>query len=268
MAYAISSQNKIARSIDLRLYTLNCGYFVIHDAAPFFNENFYPHRSLRLADPCYLIKHDNVWMLWDLGLGDRYAGKSVEDKKHGITIYVNQRLTTQLKELGLTPSRIKYVALSHSHFDHTGNADLFSNATWILQNAEYQFIQKAPLSSAVDANIVKLLVSRKKALINGDYDIFHDGTVKIISTPGHTPGHESLQVNLPHAGTIILSGDLYHTRLSYQHQQIPVFNTSHIQTLTSMARLNRILQNTTGRLVIQHDPQDFMSLPKIPNYLD
>ncbi len=137
-----------------------------------------------------------------------------------------------------------------------------------MQSAEYQFIQKKPLSSAIDPSIIKLLERSKKIFIIGDYDVFHDGTVKIINTPGHTPGHESLQLTLLHTGTVILSGDLYHTRLSYLHQQMPIFNTNREDTLTSMAHVSSTLKKTNGRLVIQHDPQDFMSLPKIPNYLN
>ena len=120
----------------------------------------------------------------------------------------------------------------------------------------------------VGAPFTKLLENSRKILIVGDYDVFHDGTVKIISTPGHTPGHESLQLTLLHAGTVILSGDLYHTRLSYLHQQMPIFNTRHKETLTSMTQINSILKKTNGRLIIQHDPQDYMSLPKIPHYLN
>lgn len=254
--------------IDVRLYTLDCGMIDVHDAAPFSDTNAYPHQPMRLADPCFLIKNPKGWLLWDLGLGDQYVNHPYEDTKHGVTLTVPVTLVAQLKELGLTPDDIRYVALSHTHFDHTGNASLFPHAMWLMQRAEYQYIQQKPLSSAVADNTFQIIRGFHKTLLDGDYDVFGDGTVKILSTPGHTPGHESLEVLLPHQGVIILSGDLYHTRKSYQLRLIPVFNSSRVDTLASMAQIDNILHNTHGRLIIQHDPNDFAALPKIPQYLN
>jgi len=209
---------------DIRLYTLNCGYIDIHDASSFFEPGFCPHKSMRLADPCFLIKHPKGWMLWDLGLGDQYAAypnHTFKDDPVGITMIVPQTLTAQLKTLGLTPQDIKFIGLSHAHFDHTGNAPLFVNSTWLLQRAEYQFMQQKPLSPAVESSTFATLKNVHKKLLNGYYDVFGDSSVVILSTPGHTPGHQSLKLMLPHMGLVILSGDLYHTRLSYLYNQVP-----------------------------------------------
>lgn len=255
-------------AIDTRLYALDCGSLDMHDIASFSDTQFYSHHPMRLADTCFLIKNPNGWLLWDLGLGDQYLDHPFEDKKHHTTLTVSHSLVSQLKQLGLTPNDIQYVALSHSHFDHTGNAKLFTHATWLLQRSEYQFIQQKPLSSAVADNTFQLLSGVNKILLDGDYDVFGDGTVIILRTPGHTPGHESLEVVLPHKGVIIISGDLYHMRQSEEFKQVPAFNTSRSETLASMARIDGVLHNTHGRLIIQHDPSDFASLPKIPQYLD
>jgi glyoxylase-like metal-dependent hydrolase (beta-lactamase superfamily II) len=90
----------------------------------------------------------------------------------------------------------------------------------------------------------------------------------ILSTPGHTPGHQSLEIHLAKTGTVILSGDLYHLRANIEHRRVPVYNFSRAETLASEDRIEKILQNTHGRLVIQHDLQDFQGLPKFPKYLD
>lgn len=266
--YAESAETKLGFSADVRVYALNCGYIDIHDGAPFSDTSFYPHQPIRLTDPCFLIKNPKGWLLWDTGLGDQYVDHTFTDKKLGVTLTVPVSLAAQLKQLGLTPNDIRYVALSHTHFDHTGNAHLFAHATWLLQRAEYQFIQQKPLSPTVASNTFQILSAANKILLDGDYDVFGDGTVQILRTPGHTPGHESLEIKLAHQGVIILSGDLYHTRQSYLFKQIPVFNTSRAETLASMARIEGILHNTHGRLIIQHDPNDFKSLAKIPDYLN
>lgn len=256
-----------ASTPDIRLYTLDCGTLEIHDKSHFSDTNLYPHKPMHLVDPCFLVKHQNDWLLWDLGLGDQYIDHPADSKEYGSKIIVTKSLITQLKQLGLKPDNIKYVAISHAHFDHTGNASLFPHAMWLIQKAEYQFIQQ-PSAEAVPKNLFKILQPFPKTLLDGDDDVFGDGTVEIIRTPGHTPGHQCLLIRLPHYGVVILSGDLYHTRTDYRLKQIPIFNTSRAETLASMARIDGLLKNTHGHLIIQHDPDDYAALPKIPKYLD
>jgi glyoxylase-like metal-dependent hydrolase (beta-lactamase superfamily II) len=115
------------------------------------------------------------------------------------------------------------------------------------------------------------LSGRKQAkveLIDLDRDVFGDGTVKILRANGHTAGHQILVLKLPKSGTVILSGDAVHTRENYEQGRMPVFNYARGETLASMDRIRRILANTHGRLIIQHEPKDFEALPKIPAYLD
>ncbi|MDQ5922158.1 MAG: N-acyl homoserine lactone hydrolase [Pseudomonadota bacterium] len=254
---------------DINLYTLNCGYIDINDGYYFSDTGFYPHKPIYLADPCFLIKHPNGWLLWDTGLGDQYLGHKFKDTKHSVTLDVPLSLSAQLKQFGITADNIKYVGLSHTHFDHTGNVNLFQNSTWILQRTEYQSLQ-GEITNAQDKSIISILQSAKtnKILLDGDYDVFGDGSIIVLRTPGHTVGHQSLQINLLNSGVLILSGDLYHTRKAYQFKQIPAFNNSRADTIASMSRIDDILQNTNGRLIIQHDMNDFNELPKYPKYLN
>lgn len=256
-----------AKPIDTRLYVLNCGYIDIKDFSSFSDANFYPHEPMRLAAPCFLIKDPKGWMLWDLGLGDQYINHPHKDDKLGVVFTVPVSLADQLKKIGLTPKDIKFVGISHAHLDHVGNLSLFPNATFIMQQAEYDYIEKKPVPMGILDNTYTFLKDKHKILLNGDYDVFSDGAVKILSTPGHTPGHQSLEVILPNKGTVILSGDLYHTRQAYVHKLVPTFNTSRTETLASMARMDKILQDTHAQLIIQHDSNDFSALPKAPQYL-
>lgn len=253
---------------DIRLYTLNCGNLDIHDISDFFSKGFYPHKPMRLADPCFLIKNPNGWMIWDLGVGDKYVDHPYENKQLGVSISAPLLLTAQLKQLGLTPNDIKFVGISHAHFDHTGNAKLFPHATWLVQQKEYNFMQEKPTSPAINDEVLSVLKTAPHKLLKGDYDIFGDGTVIILSTPGHTPGHQSLEIKLSHQGLVILSGDLYHLRANYLFDQVPSFNTSQTDTLASRKRIETILRGDRSQLIIQHDPSDFASLPQIPNHLN
>jgi N-acyl homoserine lactone hydrolase len=176
-------------------------------------------------------------------------------------------LLDQLKAIGLTPADITYLSISHAHFDHTGNANEFPDATWILNKAEVAWAETRP-NQFVDPDRFNAYQAAKTEMIDGDYDVFGDRSVRILKTPGHTPGHQSLLVKLRKAGTVIISGDLYHLRDNYRFHRVPPFNVDRADTLASGDRISTILKNTKGRLVVHHDPQDFKALPAFPKYLD
>src|SRR5476651_2534066 len=93
-----------AQNNDVRIYTLNGGYIDINDGAMFSDTFLYPHTPVRLAAPCFLIKHANDWLLWDTGLGDKYLDHPAIIKPFGIKFTVSTSTTAQLKQLGLTPN--------------------------------------------------------------------------------------------------------------------------------------------------------------------
>ena len=138
----------------------------------------------------------------------------------------------------------------------------------LKEEPEYVYTKKTPLASSLDATEVAMLQHVHKILLKGDYDVFGDGKVEILSTPGHTPGHASLEIHLPHTGVVILSGDLYHTRKAYELKLVPSFNTDRAQTQASMEKIDAILKSTNGRLVVEHDTGDITALPQFPNYLN
>jgi glyoxylase-like metal-dependent hydrolase (beta-lactamase superfamily II) len=118
---------------------------------------------------------------------------------------------SQLANAGYRPSDISYFALSHYHSDHTGNANAFAGATWITQKAERDFMfGDKPQGSFNPATYSALKGSKTRILDNQELDVFGDGTVRLIPTPGHTPGHQVLLVRLPKRGPVLLAGDLYH----------------------------------------------------------
>jgi glyoxylase-like metal-dependent hydrolase (beta-lactamase superfamily II) len=160
------------------------------------------------------------------------------------------------------------VAFSHFHFDHTGNANLFGASIWLLNKTELAAAEGPNPPFGVDPAAISAHKSAKSKDIVRDYDVFGDGSVTILATPGHTPGHQCLQINLAKSGTVILSGDLYHQRRNRDERLIPVFNTERADTMASIDRIERIVKNTHARLVIQHAAEDFAELPKFPAYLD
>jgi N-acyl homoserine lactone hydrolase len=267
-ACALLAQARGADEVkEVRLYALDCGRIHINDMAMFSDTGEYDGRPGDIVDPCWVIRHPKGTLLWDTGLGDALAGN-----KEGVDIgigrmWVDVTLLDQLKAIGLTPADITYLSISHTHFDHTGNANEFPDATWILNKAEIAWAETRP-NEAVKLESFSAYQTAKTQMIDGDHDVFGDGAVRILKTPGHTPGHQSLMVRLRRAGTVIISGDLFHVRDNYTYRRVPPFNTERADTLASIDRINTILKNTHGRLVVHHDRGDFKSMPAFPKYLD
>lgn len=253
----------------LRVYAFDCGRIEFKDLGNFSDTGEYDGHPGTLSEPCFLIRHPKGDLLWDTGLGDRFAATpGGEEVRAGVRAIVDTPLLAQLQQIGVTPADIEFLAFSHFHWDHTGNANAFTKSTWLLSRREVEELEGSHLPPNVKPDTLSGRKEAKVELIDLDRDVFGDGTVKILRANGHTAGHQVLMLKLPKSGVVILSGDLFHTRENFAQDRMPVFNYSRGETLGSIDRIKRILRNTNGRIVIQHEPEDFKALPKIPAYLD
>jgi glyoxylase-like metal-dependent hydrolase (beta-lactamase superfamily II) len=257
----------------VRLYAFDCGRIDFKDMAFFSDTGEYDGKSGSLVDPCFLVRHPKGMLLWDTGLGDALFGRNDPANESGVSVRVHVRLLDRLKSIGIAPSDVTYVAFSHFHLDHTGNANAFMGSTWIINQAELDWALGAATPPVVDLKTFSAYRAVKTQMISGDFDVFHDGTVRILKAPGHTPGHQVLLLKLAKSGPVLLSGDLYHQRsdrprVGETGGRVMPGNTSRAESLASVDRVETILKNTRARLVIQHDPDDFKSLPVSPAYLD
>jgi len=252
---------------NVRLYAIDCGRIRVSDMSVFSDTGELDGRPAAVVDSCFLIRHPKGNLLWDTGLSDKLAGNG--SVKNGIfELSVKKGLVDQLKMIGLTPSDVTYLAFSHLHFDHTGNANAFASATWILNKDEIAWAEAAPTPGAVDPGSFAASRTANRRTIDGDYDVFGDGSVQILKTPGHTPGHGVLEVKLRKSGVVILSGDLYHSRENRKFKRVPRINVERADTLASIDRIERIVKNTRARFIVQHDADDFATLPEFPAFLE
>jgi glyoxylase-like metal-dependent hydrolase (beta-lactamase superfamily II) len=241
----------------LRLYVLDCGKITVANGS---SMGFKPGELVtsNMVTPCFLIVHPRGSMIWDTGEIPDSAFKGGAGPKDG-AYTVDRPLLPQLAALGYTPANITYLALSHYHGDHVANANLFAGSTWIVQKGDYDAIVAVSRSNekktkAVDsAFFTQLLKSKTKALKGEDYDVFGDGTVVIKSTPGHTPGHQSLFLKLAKTGPVLLSGDLYHYPEEMTYKRIPSFDFDMEQTAKSRAMIEEFVKKNNAQLWIQHD---------------
>ena len=252
---------------NVRLYAIDCGRIRVSDMSVFSDTGELDGRPAAVVDSCFLIRHPKGNLLWDTGLSDKLVGNG--NVKNGIfELSVKKGLVDHLKTIGLTPSDVTYLAFSHLHFDHTGNANAFASATWILNKDEIAWAEAAPTPGAVDPGSFAASRTANRRTIDGDYDVFGDGSVQILKTPGHTPGHGVLEVKLRKSGVVILSGDLYHSRENRKFKRVPRINVERADTLASIDRIERIVKNTRARFIVQHDADDFATLPEFPAFLE
>ena len=251
-----------------RLYAADCGSIRVGDMSVFSDIGDEDGQKRDFIVPCFIIAHPQGVLVWDAGLSDALASEK-NGVDHGVFhLAVKKTLADQLKTLGLAAGDVTYVAFSHMHFDHTGNAGLFTSSTWLMNRKELAWAQSEPTPFGVSAENIAAAKTVKNELFEGDRDVFGDGTVRILSAPGHTPGSAVLLLKLKTAGTVVLSGDLYHTPENHQFHRVPAFNTSRAETLASFERVDSIVKRTKGRLVIQHSPAAFAKLPAFPAYLE
>ncbi|WP_296950558.1 N-acyl homoserine lactonase family protein [uncultured Massilia sp.] len=261
-----------AATPDVRMYRLDCGHMTLGDKSMLSDEGLYKGQSYDIVMSCYLIKHGDDWLLWDAGLPEKYLkGPLVEGT---FTTRLDRTIVQQLADLGLRPADIGYVAVSHAHFDHSGQVDAFPNATLIIQRAELDAMADTRTAAEryIDASLYRTHIAGKTLtrvkVVDGDVDLFGDGTLKTIATPGHTPGSMALLVRLARSGNYVLSGDQWHFTENHHRHQVPTWNYDHDQTIRSGRKLDDVIARTHATLVIQHEPVDNAKLPKLPGFLD
>lgn len=248
----------------LVLHVLDCGNITLADKS-LMSPGVDQGKPIELVNTCYVIEHPKGALLWDSGLPDALAAAPNGFTSGPFTMRRKATLVNQLRLLGHTPESIDYVAFSHLHGDHAGNANLFEHSNWLVQKVEHDaaFGPEAA-AQGFDKTQYASLQGATKTLLTGDHDVFGDGTVRILSTPGHTMGHQVLKLNLPQTGVVVLSGDLWHFRENRERRGVPVFNWNKDQTLASMDRIEKFLRENNARLIIQHDPQDIGALGALP----
>jgi glyoxylase-like metal-dependent hydrolase (beta-lactamase superfamily II) len=247
----------LAQAPEVTLTRIDCGISAKPMDLQRFSDTFsYPGQTRTFTFSCYLIKHGDEYMVWDTGFA---PGSNPNAPKVGIV--------DRLKEVKVTPDQVKYVGISHFHGDHTGQLINFAKATLLIGKGDWEGVSANPPMQGANALGFTPWTkdgSKFEALAI-DKDVFGDGTVVVLRTPGHTPGHSSLLVRLKDKGPVILIGDLAHFRENYESNGVPWFNADRAQTLASLERVKKLAQNLNATVVIQHDTRDIEKLPAWPN---
>ena len=240
-----------------KMYLFDCGEIALLDASSFTPGASGPGK---LAVTCYLIKNGTSWALFDTGLGDPIINMKEGQKSNAGVWTVKKTLASQLAEIGLKPTDVTHLILSHSHPDHVGNLGLFEGATLVVQKAEYDW--KDPMGMS------RFKPGQKAITPDGDHDLFGDGSVRLIATHGHSPGHQNLLVKLPKTGAIMLTGDSVHTKANWESKRVPERNFSVPQSLAALEKMAKVLREENAQLWIGHEPSEPAQRKYSPAFYD
>lgn len=261
-AFSVSAQ---AAPVAVTLTRLDCGSSKGEwDIAAFSDTHAYDGVKKALVVSCYLVRHGDEYLLWDTG-----NPAAMRDQANA-PVVIRATILEQLRTLRVDPAKVTRVGVSHYHFDHTGQARDFPAATLLIGSGDLAALTATDRAPGVDPAPLAHWISGggKVEAVKGDKDVFGDGAVTMVDTPGHTPGHHSLLVRLKGRGPVLLTGDLAHFQQNYDSNGVPGFNTNRADTLASLDRFKKIAANLKATVIIQHEPADVAKLPRFPQAAD
>jgi N-acyl homoserine lactone hydrolase len=262
-----------------RLYVLDCGQGHANDESRW-TVGVNIGKPIDISDNCYLIHHSDGYFLWDTGISDAVASMPdgwlpTNNPATDIHWTRAKTLESQLAAIGVKPSDIRFIGISHTHPDHIGNVELFPQVPILIQKAEYDYYfapgKEGILKPPADAKPT-FLKDHPAKLVQEDLDVFGDGSVMIIYTPGHTPGHQSCLVHLPKTGWVLMSGDAVHLQQNWDNRRIPYFATmpaeQRLETQLSMQRMADLISFYHAQLWINHEKPQSDKMKRAPAYYE
>jgi N-acyl homoserine lactone hydrolase len=180
-----------------------------------------------------------------------------------------------LERVGLDPAEVRWIVQTHLHLDHTGALaviEQFPNAQVLVRRREHS-TGHTPASYAAIAYALADYVKPGVPWVlleDGEdgYDLFGDGTLRCWWTPGHTPGHMSVEINLPSNASFMLTIDAANTLEHLHERKLPAFSVSMDDVVNSVRRLRRLAWRRDATVVAGHDPEQWPTLRRAPEFYD
>jgi glyoxylase-like metal-dependent hydrolase (beta-lactamase superfamily II) len=250
-----------------RLYVFDCGTLVYNKPEDY-NLKRDEVKDSNMGVTCYLVMHPKGILIYDTGLNDRLVGRPLyENVVDGYAQLKLNTLSGQLADIGVAPAKVDYLVLSHYHWDHIGNAGDFARSTWLVYEGDRDQMFSIAARAYPWFSQYSALEHSKTTLLSGDHDVFGDGTVIVLATPGHTEGHCSLLVRLKNTGPVVLSGDLYHYAKERELNRMPDEERS-TGTVESRRKIDELLRRTGAQLWVGHSMEFFRTVRKSPAWYD
>jgi glyoxylase-like metal-dependent hydrolase (beta-lactamase superfamily II) len=223
--------------------------------------------ELRVPVPSYLVEHAKGKVVFDSGLhvetrsdpGGRLGYKA---KLFKVELPPGEDLAARLGAIGIDTREIRFLVNSHLHFDHVGGNALLPNATLVVQRLEWDAGHDERLAQANGYDPRDYDLGHDVLAIDGEHDLFGDGSIVCLPTHGHTPGHQSLMVRLP-TGAVVLTADACYLKRTLDDLHLPRVVHDRETMLASLRRL-RAMREAGVRIFYGHDPEFWATVPQAP----
>lgn len=241
---------------DVTLYAFNCGWFQCKPGY-YVEGDEGPH--MRAPVPSYLIEHPRGRAVFDTGMGVRFRrehANALPADKFGLEWFEGMDIATRLKAIDVDPASINWIINSHLHIDHCGGNAHLPNATVLVQAIEFETARTSeqPMLYTPD----DYDTGQPFKTISGEHDLFGDGTVRIVPTFGHTPGHQSVIVKLA-GGEVLLAGDCCYTERNLDVMVLPNATANMEQGMETYRRLDALRKSGT-HILFGHDGLQWKSV--------
>jgi N-acyl homoserine lactone hydrolase len=224
-------------------------------------------KPIAIPVPAFLVAHEKGFAVIDTGMNlDNWPPKNREDGE----MKPEERIDRQILKVGCAPDEVKYVIMSHLHGDHAGWMTLFPHATFVVRKSElkaawwpepFQWSYSlGDYANTRDYDFIQLDDVE-------DFDLFLDGSVICFDTKGHCQGHQSVIVNLPVAGRIVIAGDAVPMWENMEQGLLPGVAWNGEAAMRAIARV-RHLRKEGGFVLLGHDPDQFATLRLAPEYYE
>ena len=210
--------------------------------------------------PAYLIRHDSKGLaLFDTGLGHRHRREMdfrLAADQTGFVFHESNAFAARLRAAGIDPAQVRWIINSHLHADHCGGNASFPNATVVVQRAELNFARARLDGSLYSADDFE--TGQPFLQVDGEHDLFGDGSLILLPTSGHTPGHQSAKVRLA-TGDVVLTSDCCYLQRNLDELTISPGNFDKEASLDVLRRL-RAMRDKGTRMFFGHDPEQWQDV--------
>lgn len=262
----------------LELYALNSADWAYEYSSMLRLER--PGESYPSLCPFYLLDHPEATVLVDTGVSHEMLAAPEEYGAYGAPHMADfaveeidatdyEPAVEQVRELGYEPDVIDYVVLTHLHLDHAGNVSAFPDAEFVVQQAEldYAWWPADPIQRKLylegDFGVLRSPEFAVRA-VDGWVDLLGDGRIECVPTPGHTPGHQAVKVDLDEAGAVVLGADLAFVERAVEAELQPSFAWDTEAAIQSIREMRDLVRREDAALYLAHDRDHFEALPEPP----
>ena len=248
---------------ELRLYAMTCGWLTGHKALFLAGAE----GRLRVPVPSYLIEHPKGRVIFDSGMHigaqtDTAGTLGRSASLFDVEFRKGEELRARLETLDVDVASVRYLVNSHLHFDHAGGNAQIPNAELVVQRREWEAGGEPDLVEKNFFDPRDYDLGHDVKTVEGEHDLFGDGSIVCLPTYGHTPGHQSLRVRLA-SGDVVLCADACYLRQSLEEMHLPAVVFDRDQMRTSLETLGR-LQSAGARMFYGHDPDFWTGIPQAP----